>query len=380
MKNRIFGYIINLTLFAGYCVFCWYYCSIQPGYVSMNAVLEALKFAAIFLAALALAALCHQSGHIIFAVWGGFKLKYLELLFIKLWNDGGKLRAGFVLNAGIMTCGRAEITVKNAFGTREAFSKNRAKYERFILGGFIFNAIGLICGIIVCAVCLSYHNVYSLLCIAALAFIVSNWFCIYAAFTEEGFACGDFLIFAVSRDTERLVTSLAAKSATESLDHSFLFCEAQNAVALKCENGLPWADADSISALSEIVLFAAAKKARFDPCIENYLNNEIFVPEGLNSLPPQKRKLFLLRIQNFIGYYLINYGQDRAKEILDLAKKACDEMKLRDKLLKKYFENAGTTLEKYESGQKQKGLFLSSKYTGGFTCYREITDLAEGIR
>lgn len=383
MNKKILGVVLNTILFAGYGVFCWYYCYIQPGYAEMNVFLQVLKFLGIFIASLAATALLHQFGHVVSAVFLGFKVTYFEACFFKLWNDGERARFGLFFDPSLFFSGNVVISFNGAFDTGARFKQSRAKYSKFLLGGFIFNAGALVVTVIIYVLCLSFGAVFSPLFIVALAVMLSNWFMLYGAFTDEPSRRGDFIAYAASRDTENLLTALAAQSLAEKMDHSFLFGEAQKVIAFKIQNDLPWLDKDSLGALSAVVFYACAGQGRLDAGIEDFFNRKFLTAEGAAGLTAGQKLLFVMNIKNFIAYYIINYGRERASEILELAAAVSADISLINKETQSYFNRVREALKESLSPAELRALteirfFTSGSFEAGFKNYRDIRDAAEG--
>ena len=386
MNKKVLGNIFNFLLFAGYGVYCWYYSYLKPNYSDLSWFLETLKFIGIFIAARMCAALLHQLGHLFFAAAAGFGVLYFEACFFKFWHDGERVRFGLFFDPQLFFSGTVMVKLKNTFDTAEGFTKNQSKYSKFLLGGFIFNLAIVFLTIVVYVLCLSFHTVFSPLFLVSLAAMLSCWFMIYNAFDDQTGKRGDFVSFAKSRSAENLVLTLASQSIVEGIDHAFLFAGAQKIIAFKLKNGLPWLDRYAMNTLSAVAFYACAGRAEFNPEIETYLNSEFFIKEEQpdKEEPPDRNKMLfaVLKIKNFVAYCALNYGRERALEVLTLGEDAFKKLRLRDNSLHIYFCDTREMLKEKLDADGLDTLsytkFMSAdSYANGFKNFREICDLAE---
>jgi len=395
MNEKFLGNIFNLLLLGAFCVYCVFYSRQKPDADDLRVFVEILIYLGIFLAARLGAALLHQLGHVIFAVFAGFEILYFEWFIFKLWHDGDRVRFGLFFDVNALFSGSVMIKLKNTFDTAVNFKKNHVKYSKFLLGGFIFNVAGIAAAIIIYAACLPMSAVFSPLCLCALAVMLGCWFMAFNAFDDSQGKRGDFIAFTKSRDSESLVVSLAAQSIVEGIDHAFLFREAQSVIAFKMKNGLPWLDRPSMNALSAIAFYACAGRAEFSRDIETYLNEEFFklvitdeketsdTTEQKPDATERDKKIFLAaKIKNFVAYYALYYGRERALEVLNLGAEAFTQLRLRDNSLFIYYADTRAMLKETLSTDEQEVLsytkFMSAdSYAMGFKNFREINDLAE---
>lgn len=397
VNKKIFGNIFNFLLFGGYGVYCWYYSRTNFDPDEINVFLEILKHLGIFIAARMGAALLHQFGHLFFAAAAGFRVMYFEACFFKFWHDGERVRFGLFFDPRLFFSGTVIIKLKDAFDTAAGFTKNQAKYSKFLLGGFIFNIAAVFIAIVIYVLCLflpAFPAVFGPLFLVSLSVMLSCWFMIYNAFDDGAGKRGDFISFIKSRDAESLVLTLAAQSIVENIDHAFLFTEAQNVIAFKIRNGLPWLDRHAMNTLAAVAFYACAKRADFNPEIETYLNAEFFAqavkhdaeqqPADSNAITAERdKKLFLvIKIKNFVAYYALNYGRERALEILETGADAFKKLRLRDNSFYMYFCDVREMLKEKLDADELDTLsytkFMSTdSYAMGFKNFREINDLAE---
>ena len=382
MSKKIYGNLINLILFGGYVVFCWYYSYLKPNYSDLSFFLEALKFLGIFLAARMGTAIFHQAGHAFFAVFSGFRIMYFEACFFKFWYDGEKTRFALFFDIQTLFSGTVMVRLKDAFDSAGAFKKNRKQYSRFILGGFIFNIAAVAAAVVIYSLCLAFHAVFSPLFLVSLAVMLSCWYMIYNAFNEDMGKRGDFISYTKARSSEDLIVALAAQSIVEDVNHGFLFKEAQNVIAFKIKNGLPWLDRYAMNTLSAIAFYACAGKAEFETEIEAYLLNEFFNKEKTPEREYREKIMTVVKIKNFVAFYALKYGRERALELLETAEGFYKELRLRDNALYVYFCDMREALQETLDASGMDTLsytkfMASDSYAMGFKNFRDTLELAE---
>ena len=365
--------MLNLLVFAGWCVFTGFYVSWNfpdaPWYATVPVV------AAIFFGARIVVNFVCQLGQAAFIRFLGFRVNYFEAACIVWYYDGERGRMKFGGGASSLLNGTVFPRIKGSLDSMEGYGKKSADYCKTFLGAPLTAALVFLAGL---AFIVTRMIVRQPLEPISFAVILAAWFMIHGALTEDYRRRGGIVTyFRYRSDSETRLLGAVSQGLVETPGR-FLLDEAQKLLKFRIESDIDFLCRQAFNIISHVSLADALGEYRMLPEIGEYIKTELLTYEGLINKNPAQRQMALGRMRPLVCAMLIRGDAEAAANAVELYSRIARESNVRDTGLFVYFADMKSILkDKDEETLGATDFLLRDSYGKLFKEYREFTERAD---